>query len=295
MLDYIYDMEAEQYSFVRVPKILLQHETYQRISSEAKLLYSLLLDRVGISLRSGWKDKQDRVYIIYPIAEIMEEMNCGKNKAVQLLDELEQKAGLIERKRQGLGKPNLIYVKSFYRTVDNSGERHFLKFENKTSGSPKTKPPEVSESNSINNDSKKTYKNHTDLSFLPGSEAKGIDDYERYEDYFMTELEIPILIQNYPTERETLEGILDLLVETCSSRRKSVRIAGDDKPLEVVKSRLMKLNSMHIQFVLDCLKENTTYVRDMKQYLLTTLFNAPVTIDSYYRARVNHDFPGIHA
>ena len=288
-------MEAEQYSFVRVPKILLQHETYQRISSEAKLLYSLLLDRVGISLRSGWKDKQDRVYIIYPIAEIMEEMNCGKNKAVQLLDELEQKAGLIERKRQGLGKPNLIYVKSFYRTVDNSGERHFLKFENKTSGSPKTKPPEVSESNSINNDSKKTYKNHTDLSFLPGSEAKGIDDYERYEDYFMTELEIPILIQNYPTERETLEGILDLLVETCSSRRKSVRIAGDDKPLEVVKSRLMKLNSMHIQFVLDCLKENTTYVRDMKQYLLTTLFNAPVTIDSYYRARVNHDFPGIHA
>ena len=295
MLDYIYDMEAEQYSFVRVPKILLQHETYQRISSEAKLLYSLLLDRVGISLRSGWKDKQDRVYIIYPIAEIMEEMNCGKNKAVQLLDELENKVGLIERKRQGLGKPNLIYVRSFFRTVDNSGERHFLKFENKTSGSPKTKPPEVSESNSINNDSKKTYKNHTDLSFLPGSEAKGIDDYERYEDYFMTELEIPILIQNYPTERETLEGILDLLVETCSSRRKSVRIAGDDKPLEVVKSRLMKLNSMHIQFVLDCLKENTTYVRDMKQYLLTTLFNAPVTIDSYYRARVNHDFPGIHA
>ena len=295
MLDYIYDMEAEQYSFVRVPKILLQHETYQRISSEAKLLYSLLLDRVGISLRSGWKDKQDRVYIIYPIAEIMEEMNCGKNKAVQLLDELEQKAGLIERKRQGLGKPNLIYVKSFYRTVDNSGERHFLKFENKTSGSPKTKPPEVSESNSNNTDSKKTYKNHTDLSFLPGNEAKGIDDYEQYEDYFMTELEIPILIQNYPTERETLEGILDLLVETCSSKRKSIRIAGDDKPLEVVKSRLMKLNSMHIQFVLDCLKENTTYVRDMKQYLLTTLFNAPVTIDSYYRARVNHDFPGIHA
>ena len=86
MLDYIYDMEAEQYSFVRVPKLLLQHETYQRITPEAKLLYSLLLDRVGISLRSGWKDKQDRVYIIYPIAEIMEEMNCGKNKAVQLLD-----------------------------------------------------------------------------------------------------------------------------------------------------------------------------------------------------------------
>ena len=295
MLDYLYDLEAEQYSFVRVPKILLQHETYQRITPEAKLLYSLLLDRVGISLRSGWKDKQNRVYIIYPIAEIMEEMNCGKNKAVQLLDELENKVGLIERKRQGLGKPNLIYVRSFFRTVDNSGERHFLKFENKTSGNPKTKPTEVSESNSNNTDSNKTYKNHTDLSFLPGNEAKGIDDYERYENYFRTELEIPILIQNYPTERETLEGILDLLAETCSSKRKSIRIAGDDKPLEVVKNRLMKLNSMHIQFVLDCLKENTTSVRDMKQYLLTTLFNASVTISPYYQSKVNYDFYGVHA
>ena len=295
MLDYLYDLEAEQYSFVRVPKILLQHEIYQRITPEAKLLYSLLLDRVGISLRNGWKDKQNRVYIIYPIAEIMEEMNCGKNKAVQLLDELEQKAGLIERKRQGLGKPNLIYVKSFFRLVDNSGERHFLKFENKTSGNPKTKPTEVSESNSNNTDSNKTYKNHTDLSFLPGSEAKGIDDYERYENYFRAELEIPILIQNYPTERETLEGILDLLAETCSSKRKSIRIAGDDKPLEVVKNRLMKLNSMHIQFVLDCLKENTTSVRDMKQYLLTTLFNASVTISPYYQSKVNYDFYGVHA
>lgn len=294
MLDYIYDMEAEQYSFVRVPKLLLQHETYQRITPEAKLLYSLLLDRVGISLRSGWKDKQDRVYIIYPIAEIMEEMNCGKNKAVQLLDELEQKVGLIERKRQGLGKPNLIYVKSFFRTVDNSGERHFLKFENKTSGSPQIKPQEVSESNSINTDSNKTYKNHTDLSFLSGRESKRSDDYAQYESHFRSELEIPILIMNSPTERETLEGIVDLLAETCSSKRKTIRIAGDDKPIEVVKSRLMKLNSMHIQFVLDCLKENTTYVRDMKQYLLTTLFNAPVTIDPYYQSRVNHDQYGVH-
>ena len=295
MNDYLYDVDEAQYSFVRVPKLLLQHEAYQRISSEAKLLYSLLLDRVGISLRNGWKDKQGRIYIIYPIAEIMEEMNCGKNKAVQLLDELENKVGLIERKRQGLGKPNLIYVRSFFRTVDNSGERHFLKFENKTSGNPKTKPTEVSESNSNNTDSNKTYKNHTDLSFLPGNEAKGIDDYERYENYFRTELEIPILIQNYPTERETLEGILDLLAETCSSKRKSVRIAGDDKPLEVVKNRLMKLNSMHIQFVLDCLKENTTSVRDMKQYLLTTLFNASVTISPYYQSKVNYDFYGVHA
>lgn len=294
MNDYLYDMDEAQYSFVRVPKLLLQHEAYQRISSEAKLLYSLLLDRVGLSHKNGWRDKQNRIYIIYPIAEVMEEMNCGKNKAVQLLDELEQKAGLIERKRQGLGKPNLIYVKSFFRTVDNFGERHFLKFENQTSGGLNIKPQEVSESNPTNTDNKKTDMNQTDLSFLPGRESKRNDAYAQYEDYFREELEIPILIQGNPREKETLEGILDLLAETCSSKRKTIRIAGDDKPIEIVKNRLMKLNSLHIQYVLDCLKENTTYVRDMKQYLLTTLFNAPVTIDSYYQARVNYDMHNVH-
>lgn len=295
MNDYLYDVDEAQYSFVRVPKLLLQHEAYQRISSEAKLLYSLLLDRVGLSHKNGWKDKQNRIYIIYPIAEVMEEMNCGKNKAVQLLDELEQKAGLIERKRQGLGKPNLIYVKSFSRTVDNFGERYFLKFENQTSGGLNIKPQEVSESNPTNTDNKKTDRNQTDLSFLPGRESKRNDAYAQYEAYFREELEIPILIQGNRSEKETLEGILDLLAETCSSKRKTIRIAGDDKPIEIVKGRLMKLNSLHIQYVLDCLKENTTYVRDMKQYLLTTLFNAPVTIDSYYQARVNHDMYGVHA
>ena len=294
MNDYLYDVDEAQYSFVRVPKLLLQHEAYQRISSEAKLLYSLLLDRVGLSHKNGWRDKQNRIYIIYPIAEVMEEMNCGKNKAVQLLDELEQKAGLIERKRQGLGKPNLIYVKSFFRTVDNFGERHFLKFENQTSGGLNIKPQEVSESNPTNTDNKKTDMNQTDLSFLPGRESKRNDAYAQYEAYFREELEIPILIQGNPREKETLEGILDLLAETCSSKRKTIRIAGDDKPIEIVKNRLMKLNSLHIQYVLDCLKENTTYVRDMKQYLLTTLFNAPVTIDSYYQARVNYDMHNVH-
>ena len=294
MNDYLFDVDEAQYSFVRVPKLLLQHEAYQRISSEAKLLYSLLLDRVGLSHKNGWRDKQNRIYIIYPIAEVMEEMNCGKNKAVQLLDELEQKAGLIERKRQGLGKPNLIYVKSFFRTVDNFGERHFLKFENQTSGGLNIKPQEVSESNPTNTDNKKTDINQTDLSFLPGRESKRNDAYAQYEAYFREELEIPILIQGNRSEKETLEGILDLLAETCSSKRKTIRIAGDDKPIEIVKGRLMKLNSLHIQYVLGCLQENTTYVRDMKQYLLTTLFNAPVTIDSYYQARVNYDMHNVH-
>ena len=294
MLDYIFNAEPERFSFLRVPKILLQHEAYSGISAEAKLLYSLLFDRMELSNKNGWLDDQERVYIIFTIEEIKECMNCGNKKAIQLLDELENKAGLIERKRQGLGKPNLIYVKSFYRTVDKYGERHFLKCQNDTSGSVKRTSQDVSESHSNNTDNKKTDMNHTDPSFLPGSEPKGIDEIRDYEDYFRDQLEYDVLLHDHPYDRETLEGILALLAETCASRKKTIRIAGDDKPAEVVKSRLMKLNFTHIGFVLDCLKENTTSVRDMKQYLLTTLFNAPVTIDSYYQARVNYDMHNVH-
>ena len=97
-------------------------------------------------------------------------------------------------------------------------------------------------------------------------------------------------IKNFPHDREILMEILELLVETVTSRKKFLRICGEEKPKEVVKSRLMKLDSMHIQYVMECLKSNTTQVRNIKQYLLATLYNAPTTIDSYYVAQVRHDF-----
>ena len=271
MFDYIYDMEAEESSFVRVPKILLKHEAFQKISAEAKLLYCLLLDRTGISLRNGWKDKQDRVYIIFTVAEIQERMNCGNKKAIQLLDELETKIGLIERKRQGLGKPNLIYVKSFYRTVDKYGERHFLKCQNETSGGVKNSSQDMSKEHSNNTDNNKTDISKTDLSFVPGRESNGMKKIKEYEDYFRSQLDYDVLLKNNFYDRETIEAIMNLLVETCAVGRQTIRIAGDDKPADVVRSRLMKLDSSHIGYVLDCLKENTTAIRDMKQYLLTVL------------------------
>ena len=97
-------------------------------------------------------------------------------------------------------------------------------------------------------------------------------------------------IKNFPHDREILMEILELLVETVTSRKKFLRICGEEKPKEVVKSRLMKLDSMHIQYVMECLKSNTTQVRNIKQYLLATLYNAPTTIDSYYAAQVRRDF-----
>jgi hypothetical protein len=113
MYDYFYGAESEQFSFYRIPKVLFTEERFRHISAEAKVLYGLLLDRMSLSAKNGWQDKENRVYIIFTIEDIMEAMGCADQKAGKLLYELENKCRLIERKRQGLGKPNLIYVKNF--------------------------------------------------------------------------------------------------------------------------------------------------------------------------------------
>ncbi|MDO5546820.1 MAG: replication initiator protein A, partial [Eubacteriales bacterium] len=117
-LDYFYGNQAEQFSFYRIPKVLFTDERYKSISAESKILYGILLDRISLSQKNGWMDEANRVYIIFTVDEVKESMGCAEQKAVKLLSELENKAGLIERKRQGLGKPNLIFVKNFI--VDNS-------------------------------------------------------------------------------------------------------------------------------------------------------------------------------
>ena len=113
---------------------------------------------------------------------------------------------------------------------------------------------------------------------------------EQLEDYFYQALEIELLLRLHPDDEDTIYQIVDLLVDTCATKRKMLRIAGDDKPAEVVRSRLKKLNADHIRFVLGCLAENTSPVRNMKQYLLAALFNAPTTMSLYYQNKTNHDF-----
>ena len=116
-------------------------------------------------------------------------------------------------------------------------------------------------------------------------------DEERmgYEAYLREQLEISVLTSRYPYDSEMIDGILELMLDILCSRRKMIRIAGDDKPANVVKGRFMKLNMGHIEYVMDCVRENTTKVRSIKQYLLAALYNAPATMDGYYRAEVNHD------
>ena len=105
----------------------------------------------------------------------------------------------------------------------------------------------------------------------------------------MENISYDIILEDYPFERETLKEILEIIVDTVCTTKSTVRISGDDKPIDVVKNQFLKLDSEHIKFILDGLKENTTRIRNMRQYLLATLYNAPLTIDNYYRSLVNHD------
>ena len=286
--DYFYGQQSEQFSFYRIPKILFSQDKFWNVSTDAKLLYGILLDRMNLSARNGWLDEAGRVYIIFTIEEIKESLGCAEKKAVKLLDELEKKAELIERKRQGLGKPNLIYVKNF---ISESVERQFLNCQNDNSATFQNTIQDLSKAQGNNTDIKNTDLSDTNSIFPSENCGKenGNEEYQQYYQYFYEQLGMEYLQKDYPYDMDRLENILELVVETVCSKRQIIRIGGDDRPIEIVKSRFMKLDSEHIRYVLDCFKENTTKIRNIRQYILASLYNAPTTIGSYFDALVRHD------
>ena len=122
-----------------------------------------------------------------------------------------------------------------------------------------------------------------------GRDAMSVEEMQSYRDLVLENIEYDHLCREFATYREDLDEIVELIVETVCARRKTTRIAGADFPHEVVRSRFLKLDSSHIEFVMECLHNNTTEIRNMKQYLLTVLFNAPTTMNNHYTAQVNHD------
>ena len=122
-----------------------------------------------------------------------------------------------------------------------------------------------------------------------GRDAMSAEEMQSYRELILENIEYDHLCREFETYREDLDEIVELIVETVCARRKSTRIAGADFPHEVVRSRFLKLDSSHIEFVMECLHNNTTEVRNIKQYLLTVLFNAPTTMNNHYTAQVNHD------
>ena len=239
--DYFYGQQSDLFTFYRVPKVLFTNERFWNISADAKMLYGILLDRMSLSAKNGWIDKNGRVYIIFTIDEAKMALNCAEQKAIKLLSELEKKAGLIERKRQGLGKPNLIYVKNFISAVDSQ----LLNCENHNSGTMEITTQELPKSQCNNTDIKNTEFSDTD-SIFPSGNGGMMDENDRYQeyfDYFSDQLSMDLLKKDYPYDSEMLDNILELIVETVCTKRPLIRIGAEERPAEIVRSRFMKLNS----------------------------------------------------
>ena len=282
-LDYFYGQAGELFSFFRIPKALFQEQRFQDLSTDAKTLYGILLDRMSLSVRNEWFDKKGRVFIIFTIEDVKRTLRCADNKATRLLRELE-KFGLIERKRRGQGKPCLVYVKNF--SAESSKERVKNRDNDDSCGS-KIACQDPVKSRGIKKKENKTEMNNTNP--ILSDESEKMRNRELLEEYFSHSLEVDLLLRLYPDDEDTLYQIVDLLVDTCATNRKLLHIAGDDKPAEVVRSRFMKLNADHIHFVLKCLAENSSPIRNMKQYLLASLYNAPTTMQLFYQNQTNHD------
>ncbi len=307
-LSYFYGKEAEQYSFYKIPKLLFTDDYFKKISVEAKVLYGLMLDRMSLSVKNQWMDEEGRAYIYYSLEDIMDALGCSNKKAISIMKELDMDAGigLIEKKRQGQGKPTMIYLKQFmiqdvqkcrnYTSEEKSvvsevKNLHILKCKNDISRSEENTCLEVKNIHTNKNNINNTEISNTESNLILSGDDRMRYEMDAYSELIKENIELEILRERHPYDQDLLEGIFDLILETVLCKNESIIIASNKYPAELVRSKFMKLNSSHVEYAIDCFKGNTTKVRNIKKYLLTTLFNAPSTISGYYQAAVNHDYP----
>lgn len=326
-LDYYHGEEANQYNFYRIPKALFTDEHFKSMSAEAKILYGLMLDRMGLSTRNGWLDVDGRVYIYFTLEDAIDMMGFGHNKIVRLFRELDE-IGLIERKKQGQGRPTRIYVKNFVlpqesvsaTAPDDAGEASENgKSDGETAPvSPDTDTIEEAESsperksalpdsggldfpkaewnkNNIN----KTEKSDTEYPIHPpapsrrGKCRKGGEDRMRWMDYYREQIkeniDYDLLQHDYPHRMERIDGYVELMAETCCTGKETVRVNGENMPAAMVWDRLLKLDREHICYVMDSMDRNTAQIGNIRAYTLSALYNAPTTMEQYYAALVSHD------
>ena len=318
--DYYYGVEAEQFTFVRVPKVLFtDKEHFGGLSNEAKLLYGLLLERMSLSRKNNWIDKHNRVYIIFPVEEIEESLDVGHEKALNLLKELDDQSGigLVKKKRRGLGLPSILYVKNFIkhcqqssdsaptlRSTENGspevGKSDLQKSEIQTSANPKNRLLEVrnSDSNNIdinNTDMSYTYDQsinppRTDFqNFSPGDGLIDGIDRNAVEEEVKEQIDYDCLI-SHPDNSvvQMAEEIKDLMVDVLCGER-SVVSEGKRESEETAKSAYGKITFEHVQYVLQSLVNYPETISRIDRFLTTSLFNSVYTLTNATFAGFEHD------
>ena len=326
-LDYYHGEEANQYNFYRIPKALFTDEHFKSMSAEAKIVYGLMLDRMGLSTRNGWLDADGRVFIYFTLEDAIDMMGFGHNKIVRLFRELDE-IGLIERKKQGQGKPARIYVKNFVlpqesvsatapddegetsengksdgETAPASPDTDTIK-EAETSPERKSALPEPGGLDFPKAERNKNNRNNTELNDTEypihpptpsrkGERRKGKEDRMRWMDYYREQIkeniDYDLLQHDYPHRMERIDGYVELMAETFCTGKETVRVNGENMPAAMVWDRLLKLDREHICYVMDAMDANTTRIGNIRAYTLSALYNAPTTMEQYYASMVSHD------
>ena len=321
--DFYYGKQADQFNFYRIPKLLFTDNRFSKVSIEAKVLYGLMLDRMSLSLKNGWIDEENRVYIYFKLEDAMEYMGIGKDKGVKLFAELdsEKGCGLIHKKKQGLGKPAIIYVMNFNSDME-SENKDDKEVEVQTSEKPKSavcggaevlaseKPNsgllenrtmdfgETEANNTKNNNTEFSniypiYPNELNYTENGQADLNVIDEIDKrktYREIICENIDFDLLVSIY--SKESVCGVVDIMLDAVCFTGDFIKINANSVPQTVVKSQLLKLNHTHIGYVLECLRNNTTKVKNIRSYILTALYNSLSTLEHYYVAEVNHDLYG---
>ena len=298
MFEYYYGNQTETFNFVRVPWVLFTHPVFEKLSNNAKILYALLLDRMSLSRQNEWFDEGNRVYIIYTVEEAVKALKCCSEKVSKLFKELDDVngIGLITRKRRGLGKPSIIYVKNFI--VDNDPD---YTPENDNSDSPNSDDEEsriqdcgisemqntenpvscAEENRSLETDKTDTIKNNiikTDISNTENQSYQSVNDCEREDATAIINENIgyDMLTESNSSIADMITEIRNIMVDVICGERKVV-IGGKAVLAETAKSTFLKLTDEHILYVIDNISKLERKIQCPDKYICTALYNSAYT------------------
>lgn len=291
---YFYSNTEIDSKFYRLPKEIMKGK-YKGMSSNAKLLYAVMLDRNSLSVKNNWKDNKQRVYIYFSIENIMDCLGCSKTTAIKVLKELEEN-DLVEKKRQGLGKSTIIYVKKI--DVDEESLKEIPTQKKKKSITKKIVffyPSESkkctlrSQKDLLLKDKKvnsnKTYKSKTYVYKQSSIELPADRKMEIYTNIIKKNLDYNLLHEDFGEE---VEPYIDVILDVMMSDKK--KIAGIN--IQMIKNRFMKLNAEHIKYVIWSMRKNNTEIKNMYAYMVTALYQAPITMQNYFTALYNYNKSG---
>ena len=272
-IDYCYRDTAENFSYIRIPKILINCEPYCTISADAKIAYGLMIERTSLSRINQWIDEQNRVYITYTINSLMEILHRSRNKVIDILKELDTRhgCGLIDRKRRGLGRPDIIYV----RVIDTEvGKKDLRKSPVATSSDPSRQLTYVPVS----------YPNYPNDNY-PNTNYPDVNpdmDPDYYTRLIHHNIDYVTLIDTYaPAEVLQIDQMVETIVQTICSNADHMHINNVNVPLCNVQQRLLQLDMHHINYVLRYISNPRTPIRNVSSYMLTALYNAVSTDGDY--------------